>query len=159
MKHPWRLSLIALFSLILSILPWPEFLQGANPPWVLLLLIYLQCYNPRCFSLSLLFILGFGLDLLLSTTLGEHALALTLVCWFFALKMKRFYFYSLEQQMLILGLFCGFYQLILSLIDLSLGFNFSSLLSIFFSLVASLLAWPWLRWILDAILPQAATTA
>ncbi|MDP1603910.1 MAG: rod shape-determining protein MreD [Legionella sp.] len=139
-----RLFMAFLLALVLTILPVPELLAGARPPWVLLLVLYLQFYMPDYFKVTVLFVIGLFLDVLLSTTIGEHALALSLITWLANNKARRFYFFSIGQQMTLVGFLCLFYQLIIVTIDAFLGFHMN-LVNVVSSAVISVLVWPWLR--------------
>src|SRR3990167_2254481 len=99
-----RLAIIFILSLILTILPLPGFLLFLKPLWVLLWLLYLQFYLPGCFHIVILVLLGLVLDALLSTVIGEHAFAFSIVGWIANSKFKRFSFFSMEQQMVVIGL-------------------------------------------------------
>lgn len=152
MHHMYMRLLIGFVgALILSILPMPEFISAFRPPWILLLILYIEYYVPDNFRVSTLFLVGFLLDVLLSTVLGEHAFALLLVTWIASGKSRRFQFFSMTQQMCIIGIFCLFYQSVLLLIHALLGFHYnifvppiSALFGIFF--------WPWIRILGDSSL-------
>jgi rod shape-determining protein MreD len=146
-----RLFIAFLLALVLTILPVPELLAGARPPWVLLLVLYLQFYMPNYFKVTVLFVIGLFLDVLLSTTIGEHALALSLVTWLANNKARRFHFFPIGQQMTLVGLLCLFYQLIILTIDAFLGFHMS-LISVVSSAAISVLVWPWLRLVAEETL-------
>lgn len=143
-----RLAVAFLLALILTILPMPEILLGTRPMWVLMLILYLQFYMPDCFNLFVLFMLGLILDTLLSTVIGEHTLALSLVSWIASSKARRFYFFSIGQQMILIGFFCFLYQIIILTIDAFLGYHvgFASVIG---STVISVLLWPWIRLIAE----------
>lgn len=139
-----RLIVAFLLALALTIVPIPEFLAGIRPPWVLLLFLYLQFYLPDYFKVIVLFVIGLFLDVLLSTVIGEHALALSLVTWLASNKSRRFYFFSMGQQMVLIGFFCLLYQLIILTIDAFLGFYVGIAGAIGGALI-SVLVWPWIR--------------
>lgn len=139
-----RISLACILALILTIMPLPEMFTSIRPPWILILMLYLQYYLPDYFKVSLLFILGLILDTLLSTVIGEHAFALCLVSWLASSKARRFYFFSIGQQMALIGLFSALYQLIVLLIDAFLGYRMS-IISIAGTSLLSILFWPWMR--------------
>lgn len=141
-----RLRLLLWFTaaLILSILPMPTLISAFRPPWVLLLVLYIEYFLPGKFKLSTLLFVGLILDVLLSTVIGEHSLALLLVTWIASSKSRRFQFFSMMQQICLIGFFCLSYQAIISLTDVLLGFNYS----IFSPLGSALLGmffWPWIR--------------
>ncbi len=135
-------------ALCLTIFPMPHWLAGIKPPWVLLLVLYIQFYIPDRFNLISLIILGLTLDVLLSTVIGEHMFALSLVAWVATSKARRFYFFSIGQQMALVGFFCFLYQLIIIIIDAFLGFHIN-FIPVFVNAVISILIWPWLRLIAD----------
>lgn len=116
-----RIFGLVLGANVLTILPMPEQLSGIRPAWVLLCLLYLQMYLPKYFHVFLVLLLGLGLDALLSTPMGEHAFALLVTTWLMDGLKRRFMFFSIMQQMLVVGLACGCYQLILFIVDASFG--------------------------------------
>ena len=139
-----RLLLTLLMALILTIVPLPNILEQARPPWIFLIVLYCQFYLPNYFNVTLIFILGFMLDSLLATVIGEHALSLCFVAWLANSKARRFPLFSIGQQMVFIGFFAMSYQLIILLCDAFLGYQVKWLTLIAMSLV-SVLLWPWLR--------------
>ena len=146
-----RLFMAALITLALTILPLPDLLIGLRPPWVLILILYLQFFLPYHFNVVILLIIGLALDVLLSTVLGEHTFALSLVTWIASSKARRFRLFSMGQQMTLVGFFCLFYQLIIVTIDASLGYHVGFIMVLGSSLI-SVLLWPWVRLIADETL-------
>lgn len=145
---PLRLFIAALLALALTILPLPELLLGLRPAWVLLFLLYLQLFLPNYFNIIILLILGLALDALLSTVLGEHAFALSLVAWLASSKARRFRLFTIGQQMALIGFFSLLYQLVILILDASLGY-YSGFIMVLSSSVTSVLLWPWVRLIAD----------
>lgn len=147
----WRLVLVLLAALTLTIMPLPELFVSIRPPWVLLVILYLQFYMPDYFKVFLLFFLGLILDTLLSSVIGEHVFALCLISWLANSKARRFYVFPIGQQMTLIGILCAFYQMIVLLIDAFLGYHVS-----FFSVLGtgllSVLFWPWIRLALEETL-------
>ncbi len=138
-------------ALILSILPMPELISAFRPPWVLLLVLYIEYFLPGIFKLTALLIVGLLLDALLSTVIGEHSFALLLVTWIASTKSRRFRFFSMVQQICLVGFFCFLYQSIISFIDALLGFNYSLFMP-FASAALSMFLWPWIRLLGDGSL-------
>jgi len=143
-----RYFLIMIIALILTILPLPVALAIFRPAWVLLVILYIELFNTEEFRLSLLFFIGLILDALLATVIGEHTFALIFVSFLVLGKVRRFHLYSLSQQTLFIGLYCGLYQFIIYLIDAFLGYN-SSLSQVLLSSLTSMLLWPWLQALLE----------
>lgn len=144
MNQSMRITLSYVSMLILSILPLPIFLSEFRPPWILLLSLYLQLFAPAEFRIYYLFFTGLILDVLLSTVIGEHGFALILVLWLSSYKTRRFFFYSILQQMMLIGFFCPIYQLVISLTDHMVG-NQWTVSSIFSASLMGLLFWPWIK--------------
>ena len=133
-----------LVALILTIMPLPSVLVACRPPWVLLLILYIQFYYPDLFKLSLVFLLGLVLDSLLATVIGEHAFSLCFVAWLANSKARRFSFFPMSQQMIFISLFAGVYQLTIVLLDSLLG-NQGQMVTVLGGSVVSVLLWPWVR--------------
>lgn len=138
-------------ALILSILPMPELISAFRPPWILLLVLYIEYFLPGNFKLTTLLIVGLLLDVLLSTVIGEHSFALLLVTWIASSKSRRFQFFSMMQQICLIGFFCLCYQAVISFIDALLGFNYSLFMP-FISALLSMFIWPWIRLLGDGSL-------
>ena len=144
MTLPLRLVLALLLALMLTVLPLPELLAGFRPPWLLLLILYVQFFLPSYFNVTVVVALGLCLDVLLSTALGEHAFALIITTWIAAGKSRRFCFFSMIQQMLLLSVFCLIYESALYLIDAFLGYS-NTPWTIIEASFMGMLFWPWLR--------------
>lgn len=131
-------------ALALSILPLPDFISGCRPPWVLLLVLYIEYFIPGKFNLTSLLIVGLVLDVLLSSVIGEHSFALLLITWIASSKSRRFQFFSMMQQIFLIGFCCLLYQLVIAFIDALLGFNYS-LYQLGIGTVLGMFFWPWIR--------------
>lgn len=143
-----RLLVAILLSLVLTIIPLPEVMTQFRPPWVLLMILYIQFWLPDYFRVIWIFLLGLCLDTLLATTIGEHSFALLLTLWLAASKTRRFHFFSTIQQMILVFGFCLIYECILYLIDASFHYN-NGVLFIAVSAFTGMLFWPWLKLIAD----------
>ena len=139
-----RLCLGFTEALLLSILPMPVLISAFRPPWVLLLVLYIEYFLPGNFRLTTLLFVGLLLDVLLATVIGEHSFALLSVTWLASNKSRRFQFFSMMQQICLIGFFCLLYQSIISLITALLGFNYSLFTPVTSALVGMFL-WPWIR--------------
>ncbi|KTC73395.1 Rod shape-determining protein mreD [Legionella bozemanae] len=139
-----RLCLGFIVALLLSILPMPVLISAFRPPWILLLVLYIEYFLPGNFRLTTLLFVGLLLDVLLATVIGEHSFALLLVTWIASSKSRRFQFFSMMQQIFLIGFFCLLYQSIISLIAALLGFNYS-LFTPAASALVGMFIWPWIR--------------
>lgn len=149
-----RFLFFVLMAFILTIIPVPHAISVFRPPWVLMFVLYIQFFLPRYFRVTWLFFLGLSLDIVLASVIGEHAFALLLTSWFATSKARRFQFFSIAQQMILIAIFCLMYQLVLVLIDESLGYNneFSYAIGTVF---ISMLFWPWTKLVADNTLQSS----
>ena len=76
----------------------PGWTAWMRPVWVLLVLIYWIMEVPYKVSVGLAWFIGIILDVLNGTLLGEHALALTIVCYIVARMHSRLRMFPLLQQ-------------------------------------------------------------
>jgi rod shape-determining protein MreD len=92
-------------ALAFSIVPLSPTLMWYRPQLVFLVVSYWLLVCPELLGLGWTWVIGLLLDMLLGTTLGEHALALTVVAYFLLKFSARLQFSSFAQQMLtIIGL-------------------------------------------------------
>ena len=113
--------------------------------------LYVQFYLPHYFRVSWVFLLGLALDVLLVSVFGEHAFALVLTTSLAANKMRRFSFFSMTQQMILIALFCMVYELVIVLIDSFLGYN-NQVIFAAGTLVITMIFWPWAKLLADTLL-------
>lgn len=139
-----RLTLGLVITLSLSILPMPELIADFRPPWVLLFVLYIEYYLPGNSNQFTLLFVGLLLDVLLATVIGEHSFALLAVIWIASTKSRRFQFFSMMQQIVLVGFFCFLYQSIIVLITALLGYHYSVFMPLA-SAVVSMFLWPWIR--------------
>lgn len=144
----FRLAIAIVLALALTILPLPDLLIGLRPPWVLMLVLYLQFFLPNYFNVIILLLIGLVLDVLLATVLGEHVFALSVVSWIASNKARRFNFFSMWQQMALIGFFCLLYQMLILTMEAFLGYHIAFIMSLG-SAVISMLLWPWVRLLAD----------
>ena len=144
----FRFVFAVFLTLSLTIIPIPDALAVFRPPWVLMFVLYVQFYMPRYFRVTWVFLLGLSLDVLLVSVFGEHAFALLLTSCLAASKTRRFSFFSIAQQMMLIALFCLAYQLIIVLIEASLGYQTQPLLAVG-SVFITMIFWPWMKLLAD----------
>lgn len=91
-----------LFSLMLVLLPLPEWAHAFRPDWVTLFMIYWAMAMPEFVGLLMAWIFGLLLDVAQGTILGQHALGLVLVIWLVQMTYLRIRVASLIQQALVI---------------------------------------------------------
>src|SRR5471030_300849 len=92
------ISITFLGAFVLTLLPMPDWTVWLRPAWVLLVLIYWTMEVPYRVNIGIAWFIGILLDVLNGTLLGEHALALTVVCYIVARMHSRLLMFPLLQQ-------------------------------------------------------------
>lgn len=127
-------------AILLMLLPLPDFFHWYRPCFVLLTLIYWSLVISYRNGLMTAWFTGIILDLLTGSLLGEHAFALTLVCYFVAKLHLQLRMYPIMQQAFSVLIFVLFYQLIIYCIQ---GFQGDQLnYQYWFASLTSMLIWP-----------------
>lgn len=112
-----RMLLGFILASVLTIIPLPSAVAMVRPAWILLLVLYIQCFLPNYFNVAWVFLLGLYLDVMCATMMGEHAFAVVAATWFVSARIRRFKYYSMLHQMAMVGVFCLVYQSVLYMID------------------------------------------
>lgn len=147
LRFIWAVCMV----LALTILPLPEWLNLFRPSVALLLILYVQFYIPKYFTVPFLFVMGLCLDALLASIIGEHVFALLLTTWISSILARRFNFFPIGQQMLLILVFSFIYQFALEFTNAFLGYNYN-LFAVAGTAMVSMLVWPWARLLGDATL-------
>lgn len=89
----WSVIITIILSLMLMVMPLPDWADRFRPDWVALTLIYWAMMLPRTWSIGSAWIVGIVLDVAQGTILGQHALALCVIVFItvrFHLLMRVF---------------------------------------------------------------------
>jgi len=139
-----------LFALILTLLPIPEELLKWRPEWVALTLVHWSLVLPKKMGIILAWFTGLLLDALYGSSLGQHALGLSIIV-FLTLRLRlRINPFTLSHQLTVLLIALGTYLLINLWV---LGFTGSAPLAWLYwlSLLGSLIVWPIYHWLMMRI--------
>lgn len=131
-----------LLSLLLMLVPMPDWTSWFRPAWLLLVLSFWAIENPYVVNIGIAWFTGLLLDVLNGTLLGEHALALTVVIYIIARMQARMRMFSLLQQCLIIFILVFLYQVIIYCIQGFLG-DAPHGWMYWMSSVTSMILWPW----------------
>lgn len=129
-------------ALVMELAPWPTGFQAFKPSWLVLVLTYWVLAIPNKVSIGVAFLLGVIWDLVLGSTLGIHALVLSVAFYFVAKNYLVLRNLSLWFQSLLVILFVFGIRFALFLVELSLHsavFNWQEI----FGAIASGILWPW----------------
>ncbi|MEK9823160.1 MAG: rod shape-determining protein MreD [Gammaproteobacteria bacterium] len=140
------ISLTILLGMVLSVLPLPDFvppeLGFVRPDWVAMVLIYWILALPHRVGLITAWIAGLGMDVLLGTLLGQHALSYIVIAYVAASLYQRLRMFSVWQQAGVLLAILGLNHLINFWIESLAGLNEWTLWYLL-PAVSGALLWPW----------------
>lgn len=139
-----------LLALCLQVMPLADGWQVYRPEWIGLMLIYWCMRTPSRVGVFHGFVLGILMDLIEGTSLGQHAVILSLLAFLCALVYPRFRTYSLVQQSVLVLVLLGIVQLIEQWLRTLTG-DFSIHLSFLIPSMISALLWPWLATMLGVL--------
>ncbi|WP_432455993.1 MULTISPECIES: rod shape-determining protein MreD [unclassified Agarivorans] len=132
-----------LIALILAIIPLPLVADAFRPDWVLLGVFYWTIALPHRSNVGSAFLVGFILDILLGSTLGVRALAMSIVAYLAATNFTRLRNFSVWQQALVVAVMVALAKLVVFwaeylVLDIHLPEGY------FYPVITSAVAWPWI---------------
>ncbi len=143
------------FALALSVAPLPPDIEFARPAWLPMLTVYWVLRRPENYGLIVAWLCGLLLDALQGTFLGQHALALVIVCALahrFRLRMRVS---PISHQTASVALLVVLYEFALMWVD-GLAGQATGGIERFTSAAAALALWPILALVSST---RVATTA
>lgn len=133
---------IFIVALIMEIAPWPAGFQHFKPAWLVLVLMYWVISIPNRISIGWAFILGILWDLVLGSTLGIHALVLSVFTYLLAANHLLFRNLSLWFQSLLMMVFIFAIRLSIFFVELVVNTAQFQSQEIFGAIISGIL-WPW----------------
>ncbi|MCT7654880.1 rod shape-determining protein MreD [Oceanimonas sp. NS1] len=154
-----RLGIMAslALALILSILPLPDMIAPFRPDWLLVTLLYWTIALPHRANVGTAFVAGLLLDLLLGSVLGVRALALVIPVYLAASQFQRMRNYSVWQQAFVVGGLAMLNKLLIfwtGYLNSAIQVDYHY----FWSIVSSMVFWPWIFLLLRKCRRQFALT-
>lgn len=138
----WLVWSTLFLSLVLGVMPMPEFMEVGRPLWTALLLAHWSITAPHHIGMTRSWLLGLATDVLHGSLLGMHALELSLITFVLLSLQQRMRMYPTWQQSFMLLFLLGAVQL-LQLWLSSLAGTRPPLLQFMLPPLVSALLWPW----------------
>jgi len=139
-----------LIALILSIVHLPASWQIWRPEWVALIIVHWAIFFPKKNSYLVVWVVGLLIDTLWGNTLGQHALGFTIILFITTRMSERIAPKTLLQFFFLVFITIGAYLLV-NLWILGLTKDKPSDWSYWFSLLSSLIAWPFVHGLLNKL--------
>jgi rod shape-determining protein MreD len=137
------IALSIIVSLLLTVLPLPEWIRVYRPQWYTLVLIYWTMATPQRVGVGVGWLTGISVDVITGTLLGQHALSLSLIAFITHKMHQRIRLFPLWQQSLTVLVLLLIEKLLQLWVMGAVGQPAPSLLYWAPPLVGMLL-WPWL---------------
>jgi len=144
-----------LAALVLTVIPMPKWISSWRPDWLAMAAIWWNIHRPGTFNVGSSWASGLLLDVLNATWLGQHALALTITSYFAVRINLQFKMFSLIQQTLLALAIMSLYRILLFWLYSLAGVDVSAA-SHWNPLLAELLLWPWLSFVLGEVIRHSA---
>jgi len=128
-------------SLILTLIPLPEFVSVWGPDWIALTLVHWAIVLPKNISLFLAWFVGLLVDTLFGTILGQHALGFVIVLYFSMRFSERINPLIVWQQVFLISVVLSVYMLI-NLWILGVTGNSPNSWNYWLALPGSIIIWP-----------------
>lgn len=135
--------LSVLFSLVLMVVPLPEWLFYFRPDWLALVLIYWALATPDRVGAVVGFILGLLMDVLLVKTFGLHALGMCIVGFVASSMYTQIRTLSIWRQALTVGFMIALMKLIIGWVSGMIS-QFTMTGYYWYSIIGDVLVWPWI---------------
>lgn len=143
-KHHGGWIILGTFILaaLLTVLPFPEWLEAYRPEWVALVVIYWVMALPHRIGLFTAWICGFFLDVVEGSLLGMNALALALVAYLALSLYQRMRMFTAIQQSSTVLILVGIHQLLSFWVLTANSQNTAPNLIFMISALSSAIIWP-----------------
>jgi rod shape-determining protein MreD len=141
------IALSILLAMVLAIVPMPYFVPAElgylRPDWVALVMTYWIIALPHRVGIMTAWFIGFIMDILLGSLLGQHALAFVVIAYVAASLYQRLRMFSVWQQALVVFAILGINELINFWAESIAGLTKWSTWHLLPALTGALL-WPWI---------------
>lgn len=127
-------------ALVLAVFPMPRMLDYIRPEWVAMTLIFWALVSPAKSGIFLGFFMGLLVDVLHGHTLGQNALAMSILAYLCMLLQSRMRLYNPVQQGFLVFVLVGLYLLICYWVDSFVSGQGKS--ALLWPSVGSALIWP-----------------
>lgn len=144
------LTAVFVIAFVMELAPWPSGFQSFKPAWVVLVFTYWALSIPHKVSIGWAFIIGIIWDMVLGSTLGVHALIMSIFAYLITRNHLLLRNLSLWMQSVLVIGFVFTIRLSIFFVEFilhSANFNWQEI----FGALASGMLWPWIFLLLRKI--------
>lgn len=147
----WVVYACLLVSLLLAVMPLPDWLDYLRPSFPLLALIFWTMALPERYGTWTGWLLGLVFDVLRGTPLGAHALAFAVAGYAAGRLSARMKVYPVVQQALAVAVLAGLSMVVLRMVGRFTGTQSASLFVALLPVLATAVLWPWAQSVQDRL--------
>lgn len=140
-----------LVSLLLAVMPLPDWLDYLRPSFPLLALIFWTMALPERYGTWTGWLLGLVFDVLRGTPLGAHALAFAVAGYAAGRLSARMKVYPVVQQALAVAVLAGLSMVVLRMVGRFTGTQSASLFVALLPVLTTAVLWPWAQSVQDRL--------
>lgn len=146
-KRPLVSILLSFFlAFSVAMIPFPPWAEVYRPDLVSVVLIFWCVFQPARVGVVAGFSSGLIMDVMLGSSMGQHALAKSVVAFLASTMNMRISMFPLIQQMIVVGVLVFLDQLITSLLRGMLD-NYAIDWKYFLGVIVAMFFWPWLYYL------------
>ena len=146
----WAVVISTSVAFVLMLIALPQSVFYFRPDWVALVVIFWALYQPERFGPVSGFIIGTLLEVLLVKNLGVFGFGLACLAFIVNSTHRQLKVLSPWQQVIIIGLFIGFYKVITGWLT-GLVSDFQINAEYWYSLLGDVLIWPFVTILLNEL--------
>lgn len=142
------LHLSMLCAVLLTLLPWPDFLTNFQPHWAALMIAYWSLFAANNRVMYVAFGYGLLLDVLMGSLLGKHGMSLVALSFLVTKSAKQLRMTSFW-QLLMMVLVWLFNDIVIRAAIDWLSYRYQPKITDLIPLLTAALVWPWLKYLMD----------
>lgn len=141
-KGGFTIIVTFVIAILMSAIPFPDFIAVFKPDWVAMVLVYWVMAVPNRVGVFSAAILGIFLDVLEGSLLGVNVLSLAVVAFLIQILYHRLRLFPRWKQAVNVAVIIGIHRLIVFLL-MGLVENINGSFSYWLPLLSTVILWPW----------------
>ena len=151
----WPIYTSVIIALLSGLLPIKESVIEFMPNLVLLVIVYWALYRPESIGMGWVWLIGIGQDLIMANLIGHHAMIYVIVVFMIKkalIKNKNYAFFEYMSWLIAFVILDVVFSMILNWSVQQISPNWTAI----YTILGSILVWPWLYAVLSIFESLAA---